>query len=130
MAKNLTSKRCEGSPEPTWISSLTNKNRSRVDGNRTCKIYICIQYQNSKDYCGHGLSKREKQQQQNTKTNKNKKRRLLHNVIFWRDIIGGKDLRSFRSIVRSFQVRSFQSIVRSFHKIVSSFHKKISSFHM
>ena len=32
------------------------------------------------------------------------------------------DLRSFRSMVRSFQVRSFQSIVRSFHKKVSSFH--------
>ena len=31
-------------------------------------------------------------------------------------------LRSFRSMVRSFQVRSFQSIVRSFHKIVSSSH--------
>ena len=32
------------------------------------------------------------------------------------------DLRSFRSMVRSFQVRSFRSIVRSFHKIVSSSH--------
>ena len=40
------------------------------------------------------------------------------------------DLRSFRSMVRSFQVRSFQSMVRSFHKIVSSFHQKVSSFHI
>ena len=40
------------------------------------------------------------------------------------------ELRSFRSMVRSFQVRSFQTIVRSFHKIVSSVHKKVSSFQM
>ena len=38
------------------------------------------------------------------------------------------ELRSFRSMVRSFQVRSFQTIVRSFHKMVSSVHKKVSSF--
>ena len=39
-------------------------------------------------------------------------------------------IRSFRSMVRSFQVRSFQSVVRSFHKIVSSFHKIVTSFHI
>ena len=44
-------------------------------------------------------------------------------------MIETQDLRSFRSTVRSFQVRSFQSIVRLFHKIVSSFHKKVSLFH-
>ena len=48
---------------------------------------------------------------------------LLHTLVY------KEGLRSFRSMVRSFQVTSFQRKVISFHKKVISFHDMVSSFH-